>query len=206
MIRADVLFLLFLFFSFLFFRSIGENYNAIQQNFETPVASQSAREKTRSRATSSPRGSRVIQQTQQQQQQEQQQQQQSTYQTSAQQQNAGFQPSQAQSSYAMEIQLTSVQNQQQIATLNNLNVPSGHVQNLVTVQHNFTPAASSPLQTQQQRAIRPLPPAPPLSTKPYKIVQPQQCYKFPSNLAQSLNVQCKFNADGFKVSLHTRQQ
>lgn len=181
-----------------------ENYNAIQQNFETPVTSQPIRERSRGnsgRATSS-RSSRVIQQSQQQQQ--------STYQTGAQQtQNSGFQPSQ--SSYAMEIQLTPAQNQQsvQIAALNdqsvNVNqissivaaaaVAGGHVQNLV--QHGFTQAANSPLQT-QQRAIKPLPPTLPMSTKPYKIVQPQ-CYKFPS-LAQNLNAQpFKFNANNFKV-------
>lgn len=188
-----------------------ENYNAIQQNFETSVTSQpTTREKSRSsssRATSS-RSSRVIQQPQQQHVL-------STYQTGAQQtQNSRFQPSQTQPSYAMEIQLTPVQNQQpvQITTLNDQSVnvnqissivaaaaaASGHVQNLVTVQHNFTQAANSPLQT-QQRAIRPLPPTPPMSTKPYKIVQPQQCYKFP-NLTQNFNAQqCKFNTNNFKV-------
>ncbi|EFN77615.1 MLX-interacting protein [Harpegnathos saltator] len=195
--------------------AMTENYNAIQQNFETSVTSQSTREKNRSssnssssRATSS-RSSRVIQQAQQQ----------STYQaTSGQQtQNSGFQPSPAQSSYAMEIQLTPVQNQQpvQIAALNDQSVnqissivaaaaaASSHVSNLVAVQHNFTQAANSPLQT-QQRAIRPLPPTPPMSTKPYKIVQPQQCYKF-SNLTQNFNAQqCKFNVNNFKT--HPTQQ
>lgn len=188
---------------------MAENYNAIQQNFETSVTSQPMREKSRSsnnRATSL-RSSRVIQQPQQHVP--------SAYQTGAQQtQNSGFQPPQVQSSYAMEIQLTPVQNQQpvQITALNDQSVnvnqissivaaaaaASSHMQNLVTMQHNFTQAANSPLQT-QQRAIRPLPPTPPMSTKPYKIVQPQQCYKFP-NLTQTFNAQqCKFNANNFKV-------
>ncbi|XP_032679686.1 MLX-interacting protein isoform X2 [Odontomachus brunneus] len=194
--------------------AMSENYNAIQQNFETSVTSQpTTREKSRSssRATSS-RSSRVIQQSQQQHVP-------STYQAGAQQtQNSGFQSSQTQSSYAMEIQLTPVQNQQpvQITTLNDQSVnvnqissivaaaaAASHVQNLVTVQHNFTQAANSSLQT-QQRAIRPLPPTPPMSTKPYKIVQPQQCYKFP-NLTQNFNAQqCKFNTNNFKT--HPTQQ
>lgn len=180
--------------------AIGESYNAIQQNFETSTTSQSARERNRgSGRTSSSRSSRVIQQAQQQQQQ-------STYPTNTQQQSSGFQPSQ--SSYAMEVQLTPMQNQQsvQIAALNNQSVnvnqissiTASHVQNLVTMQHNFTQAVNPPLQT-QHRAIRPLPPAPPMS-KPYKIVQPQQCYKLSNFNAQ----QCKFNAENFKT--HPTQQ
>ncbi|XP_014489484.1 PREDICTED: protein WBSCR14 homolog isoform X2 [Dinoponera quadriceps] len=195
--------------------TMTENYNSIQPSFETRLTSQPTRERSRSgnsggSRTTSSRSNRVIQQAQQQQ---------NTYQSGAQQtQNSVFQPaSQTQSSYAMEIQLTPVQNQQsvQIAALNDQSVnqissivaaatASGHVPNLVTVQHSFAPVAnSSPLQT-QQRAIRPLPPTPPMSTKPYKIVQPQQCYKFPS-LTQNFNAQqCKFNANNFKT--HPTQQ
>lgn len=187
---------------------MSEDY-ALQPNFEASVTTnQSIREKTRgSRAPS--RSNRVIQQSQQQQQQ----QQQNMYQ--AQQQNSGF-PSQQPQPYAMEIQavrLTPVQNQPQsvqIATLNDQSVVNASqiptitaaaVQNLVTVQHNFaTQAVNSQLQNQHQ-AIRPLPTASPMSSKPYKIVQPQQqCYKFP-NLIQNLNAQqCKFSTNSFKVT------
>jgi len=186
-------------------RAMNENYNAIQPNFETSAASQPAREKTRnSRVT--PRNSRVIQQSQQQQQ--------NTYQANAQQQNSGF-PSQSQQSYAMEIQtvpLPPVQSQQpspvQIAALNDQSAVNANqissiataaaVQNLVSVQHNFAQAGNSTLQTQHQ-AMRPLPTASPIASKPYKIVQPQQCYKFP-NLVHNLNAQqCKFNTNNFKV-------
>lgn len=148
-----------------------------------------------------------------------QQQQQNTYQaTSARQQNSGFQPqSQQPQSYAMEIQtvqLTPVPNQpqsmqisaalnDQSATVNSNQISSiaaAAVQNLVTVQHNFAAQpGNSSLQTQHP-AIRPLPTTPPMSSKPYKIVQPQQqCYKFP-NLIQNLNAQqCKFSTNSFKV-------
>ncbi|XP_012225348.2 MLX-interacting protein isoform X2 [Linepithema humile] len=183
--------------------AMNENYNTIQPTFETSAASQPAREKTRgSRAT--PRSSRVIQQSQQP----------NAYQANAQQQNSGF-PSQSQQSYAMEIQtvpLSQVQSQQpspvQIATLNDQSAVSANqissiaaaaVQNLVSVQHNFAQASNATLQTQHQ-AIRPLPTASPIASKPYKIVQPQQqCYKFP-NLVHNLNAQqCKFNANSFKT-------
>jgi len=186
---------------------MSEDY-VLQPNFETSTSittNQSIREKTRS-SRASLRNSRVIQQAQQQQQQ-------NMYQATAQQQNSSFQSQQPQS-YAMEIQavrLTPVQNQPQsvqIATLNDQSavtanqipaITAAAVQNLVTVQHNFaTQAVNSQLQTQQ--AIRPLPTTSPMSSKPYKIVQPQQqCYKFP-NLVQNLNAQqCKFNTNSFKV-------
>lgn len=177
---------------------MNEDYNTIQRDFETSVMNQPTREKTRNSRTMS-RSSRVIQQSQQQPQ--------STYQASTRQQNSGFQTSPSQS-YGMEIQavqLTPVQNQVQITGLsdqpintNQISSIAGHVQNLVTLQHNFTQPNSSSLQT-QHRAIRPLPPTPPMSSKPYKIVQPQQCYKFP-NLTQNFNAQqCKFSTNSFKV-------
>jgi len=186
---------------------MSEDY-VLQPNFEASTSittNQSIREKTRS-SRASLRNSRVIQQSQQQQQQ-------NMYQATAQQQNSSFQ-SQQPHSYAMEIQavrLTPVQNQPQsvqIATLNDQSavtanqipaITAAAVQNLVTVQHNFaTQAVNSQLQTQQ--AIRPLPTTSPMSSKPYKIVQPQQqCYKFP-NLVQNLNAQqCKFSTNSFKV-------
>jgi len=132
------------------------------------------------------------------------------YQATTQQQNSGFQSQQPQS-YAMEIhavRLTPVQNQPQsvqIATLNDQSAVNTNqipaitaVQNLVTVQHNFpTQAVNSQLQTQHQ-AIRSLPSPSLMSSKPYKIVQPQQqCYKFP-NLVQNLNAQQCTNS--FKVT------
>lgn len=186
---------------------MSEDY-ALQPNFEASVTTnEPIREKSRSR-TSLARNNRVIQQSQQQQQQ-------SMYQATTQQQNSGFQSQQPQS-YAMEIQavrLTPVQNQPQsvqIATLNDQStvnasqipaITAATVQNLVTVQHNYgTQAINSQLQTQHQ-AIRPLPTTSPMSSKPYKIVQPQQqCYKFP-NLVQNLNAQqCKFSTNSFKVN------
>lgn len=191
------------------FRAMNENYNAIQSNFESTTTSQSGREKNRSNRTTS-RGSRMIQQSQQQQQ--------NTYQaTNAQQQNPGFQPqSQQPQSYAMEIQAVqlapmpsqpqtvhiSAALNDQSATVNTNQISSiaaAAVQNLVTVQQNFAAQAGNSLQTQHP-AIRPLPTASPMSSKPYKIVQPQQqCYKFP-NLVQNLNAQqCKFSANSFKV-------
>lgn len=194
--------------------TMNEDYNAIQPNFESTTTSQSAREKNRSSRTTS-RGSRMIQQSQQQQ---------NTFQvTSAQQQNPGFQPqSQQPQSYTMgiqTIQLAPVPSQPQTvqitaalndqsATVNSNQISSiaaAAVQNLVSVQHNFAAqTGNSPLQTQHQ-AIRSLPTTSPMSTKPYKIVQPQQqCYKFP-NLVQNLNAQqCKFNTNNFKT-LPTQQ-
>ncbi|TGZ52030.1 MLX-interacting protein isoform X1 [Temnothorax longispinosus] len=201
--------------------AMSEDY-ALQPNFEASVTTnQPIREKTRSSRPTLSRNSRVIQQSQQQQQQQQQhqQQQQNMYQAATQQQNSGFQSQQPQS-YAMEIQalrLTPVQNQPQsvqIATLNDQSavnasqipaITAATVQNLVAVQHNFaTQAVNSQLQTQHQ-AIRPLPTTSPMSSKPYKIVQPQQqCYKF-SNLVQNLNAQqCKFSTNSFKTH-HTQQ-
>ncbi|KAL0120328.1 hypothetical protein PUN28_008168 [Cardiocondyla obscurior] len=195
--------------------TINEDY-ALQPNFETSVtANQPIREKTRSSRPTLSRNNRMIQQPQSQQQQ--QQQQQTMYQATT--QNSGFQSQQPQS-YAMEIQavrLTPVQNQpqsMQITTLNDQSavnvsqipaITAAAVQNLVTVQHNFaTPPVNSQLQTQHQ-AIRTLPTTSPMSSKPYKIVQPQQqCYKFP-NLVQNLNAQqCKFNTNSFKT--HPTQQ
>ncbi|XP_011255892.1 MLX-interacting protein isoform X1 [Camponotus floridanus] len=195
--------------------TMNESYNTIQPNFESTTTSQSSREKNRNSRTTSSRNNRMIQQSQQQQQ--------NTYQaTSARQQNSGFQPqSQQPQSYAMEIQtvqLTPVPNQpqsvqistalnDQSVTVNNQisSIAAATVQNLVTVQHNFaTQPGNSSLQTQHP-AIRPLPTTPPMSSKPYKIVQPQQqCYKFP-NLVQNLNAQqCKFSTNSFKT--HPTQQ
>ncbi|KAL6445149.1 hypothetical protein ACFW04_002202 [Cataglyphis niger] len=189
--------------------NMNENYNAIQPNFESTTTNQSVQEKNRNSRTTSSRGSRMIQS---------QQQQQNTYQaTSAQQPNPGFQ--QSQQPYAMEIQtvqLASVPNQPQTvqisAALNDQSVTVNSnqissiaaVQNLVTVQHNFAAQAGNSLQSQHP-AIRPLPIASPMSSKPYKIVQPQQqCYKFP-NLVQNLNAQqCKFSTNSFKT--HPTQQ
>lgn len=189
------------------FRVMSEDYT-LQPNFEASITTnQSIREKTRGGRATSSRNSHVIQQSQQQQQR-----QQNMYQATAQ-QNSGFQSQQPQS-YAMEIQavrLTPVQNQPQSVQITTLNDQSAvnasqipaitAVQNLVTVQHNYaTQAVNSQLQTQHQ-AIRPLPTTSPMSSKPYKIVQPQQqCYKFP-NLVQNLNAQpCKFSANSFKVT------
>ncbi|XP_034182365.2 MLX interacting protein mondo isoform X2 [Osmia lignaria lignaria] len=181
--------------------ALGENYNTIQQSYEPPPTSQPIREKSRPSRISS-RTSRVIQQAQQQQ---------NTYQRTTHQQNSAY-PQGSQQSYAMEIQtvqLTPVQNQMQLAGLNDQSVHAnqispitGHVQNLVTVQQNFGQTNSTV--STQHRAIRPLPPVAPVSTKPYKVVQPQQCYKF-SSLPQSFNAQqCKFNANNFKT--HPPQQ
>ncbi|CAK9810051.1 MLX-interacting protein [Anthophora plagiata] len=103
------------------------------------------------------------------------QQQQNTYQRTTQQQNSAYQQA-SQQPYAMEIQ---------------------------TVQ-------LTPIQNQVQmtalndQSIRPLPPVAPMSSKPYKVVQPQQCYKF-STLPQNFNTQqCKFNTSNFKT--HPSQQ
>lgn len=139
------------------------------------------------------------------------QQQRNTYQRTTQQsqQNSAYQQTSQQPSYAMEIQsvqLAPVQNQVQMTTLNEQPVhanqiapiAAGHVQNLVTVQQNFGQTNSTSVSA-QHRSIRPLPPVAPISTKPYKVVQPQQCYKF-STLPQNFNAQqCKFNANNFKV-------
>lgn len=189
------------------FRTMNEGYNAIQPNFESTTTSQSTREKNKSNRTTSSRSSRMIQQSQQQQQ--------NTYQTTNAQHNSGFQPqSQQPQSYAMEIQtvqLTPVPSQsvqisaalnEHSTTVNSNQISSiaaAAVQNLVTVQHNFAAQPGNSLQTQHP-AIRPLPNTPPISSKPYKIVQPQQqCYKFP-NLVQNLNAQQrKFNTNNFKV-------
>ncbi|XP_076382847.1 MLX interacting protein mondo isoform X2 [Megalopta genalis] len=191
--------------------SLSETYNAMQPSYEPSPPSQPVREKSRPSRNSS-RSNRVMQQPQQQQQQ--QQQQQNAYQRSAQQQqqqNAGYQQA-SQQPFAMEIQavqLTTVQNQVQMPPMNDQSVHAnqissigGHVQNLVTVQQNFGGTNSSV--PTQHRTIRPLPPVAPMSTKPYKVVQPQQCYKF-SGLPQNFNAQqCKFNANNFKT--HPAQQ
>lgn len=186
---------------------MSEDY-AIQPNFEASVTTnQSIREKTRSSRATSSRNNRVIQQTQQQQQQ-------NMYQATAQQQNSNFQSRQPQS-YAMEIQalrLTPVQNQPQSVQITTLNdqsavnanqissITAAAVQNLMTVQHNFAAQTINSQLQNQHPAIRPLPTTSPMSSKPYKIVQPQQqCYKFP-NLVQNLNAQqCKLS-NSFKVT------
>ncbi|KAH0953967.1 hypothetical protein HN011_005474 [Eciton burchellii] len=193
--------------------AMSEDYSVIQPSFEASTTNQSSREKNRNNRSTPSRSSRVIQQSQQQQQQ-------NAYQTNAQQQNTGFQTqSQQPQSYAtmgiQTVQLTSVPNQpqpMQIASLNeqsavNANqissITAATVQNLV--QHNFAAQASNPPLQTQHSTIRPLPTVAPISSKPYKIVQPQQqCYKFP-NLVQNLNAQqFKFNADGLKT--HSTQQ
>ncbi|XP_020299898.1 carbohydrate-responsive element-binding protein isoform X3 [Pseudomyrmex gracilis] len=197
--------------------AMSENYNAIQSpNFEVSAATNQSPQKTRGNRGSS-RSSRVIQQSPQQQQRIQQ----STYQASTQQPPSGFQSQQPQS-YAMEIQtvqLAPMQSNQsqpvQITTLSDQTTVNANqissiaaaaaaVQNLVTVQQNFSQANTTPLQTQHP-AMRSLPTTTPMSSKPYKIVQPQQqCYKFP-NLVQNLNAQsCKFDANNFKT--HPTQQ
>lgn len=179
--------------------TLNESYNAIQQSYEPSPPSQPVREKSRSNRIS--RSSRVIQQPQQQQQQ-----QQNAYQRTTQ-QNSGYQQA-TQQPFAMEIQtvqLTPVQNQVQMTALNDQSVHGnqitpigGHVQNLVTVQQSFGQTGSTSVPT-QHRTIRPLPPVAPMSAKPYKVVQPQQCYKF-SALPHNFNAQqCKFNANNFKA-------
>ncbi|XP_076232420.1 MLX interacting protein mondo isoform X2 [Calliopsis andreniformis] len=184
--------------------TLNENYNAMQQSYEPCPPSQPVREKGRSSRIS--RASRVIQQSQQQQQT---QQQQNAYQRT-QQQNSGYQQA-SQQPFAMEIQtvqLTPVQNQVQMTGLNDQSVHgnqitpiTGHVQSLVTVQQSFG-QTSSPSVPTQHRSIRPLPPVAPMSTKPYKVVQPQQCY---SALPHNFNAQqCKFNTNNFKT--HPTQQ
>ncbi|XP_043667650.1 MLX-interacting protein-like isoform X3 [Vespula pensylvanica] len=120
------------------------------------------------------------------------------------------QPSQQQS-YAMEVQaavqLAPVDNQIQVATLNDQSVVNAtqissmaEVQNLVTAQQNFA-QSNAALPGAQQRSMRSLPPTPPMSSKPYKIVQPQPnaCYKL-SNIGQNFNTQqqCKFAGNNFK--------
>ncbi|KAK1134028.1 hypothetical protein K0M31_011813 [Melipona bicolor] len=186
--------------------TLNENYSTIQQNYEPTSTSQPVREKGRSSRISS-RTSRVIQQPQQQR---------NTYQRATQQsqQNSAYQQTSQQPSYALEIQsvqLAPVQNQVQMTTLNEQPVhanqiapiAAGHVQNLVTVQQNFGQTNSTV--SAQHRNIRPLPPVAPISTKPYKVVQPQQCYKFSALPPQSFNAQqCKFNANNFKT--HPPQQ
>ncbi|KAK2587911.1 hypothetical protein KPH14_004004 [Odynerus spinipes] len=201
---------------------IEENYRSAQQNFETPT-SQSVRDKTRQQNRGPARTSRVIQQTQQQQQQ-QQAQRSDTYRQAVQagqgvqvaqtvQQNSGYEQT-SQQAYTMEVQavqLASVENPVQIATLNDQPVNAAQissmadVQNLVTAQQNFAPA--------QQRGMRSIPSAPTMSSKPYKIVQPQQSYKLP-NIGQNFNTQqqCKFTGNNFKthptqavVSVSTQQ-
>ncbi|XP_078045585.1 MLX interacting protein mondo isoform X2 [Augochlora pura] len=182
--------------------SLSETYNAMQPSYEPSPPTQPVREKSRPSRNSS-RNNRVVQQPQQQQQ--------NAYQRSAQQQNASYQQA-SQQPFAMEIQavqLTTVQNQVQMPPMNDQSVHAnqissigGHVQNLVTVQQNFGGTNSSV--PTQHRTIRPLPPVAPMSTKPYKVVQPQQCYKF-SGLPQNFNAQqCKFNANNFKT--HPAQQ
>ncbi|KAF7406554.1 hypothetical protein HZH68_005923 [Vespula germanica] len=126
------------------------------------------------------------------------------------------QPSQQQS-YAMEVQaavqLAPVDNQIQVATLNDQSVVNAtrissmaEVQNLVTAQQNFA-QSNAALPGAQQRSMRSLPPTPPMSSKPYKIVQPQPnaCYKL-SNIGQNFNTQqqCKFAGNNFKT--HPAQQ
>ncbi|XP_033185127.1 MLX interacting protein mondo isoform X3 [Bombus vancouverensis nearcticus] len=185
--------------------TLSENYSTIQQSYEPAATSQPVREKSRPSRVSS-RNSRVIQQPQQQRT--------STYQRTAQQQNSAYQQQQAsqQQPYAMEIQsvqLTPVQNQVQMPALNDQSahanqIPpiAAHVQNLVTVQQTFGQTNSTV--STQHRSIRPLPPVAPISSKPYKVVQPQQCYKFPT-LPQNFNAQqCKFNTNNFKT--HPPQQ
>jgi len=91
-------------------------------------------------------------------------------------------------------------NEQSAVNANQISsITAATVQNLV--QHNFAAQASNPPLQTQHSTIRPLPTVAPISSKPYKIVQPQQqCYKFP-NLVQNLNAQqFKFNADGLKVT------
>ncbi|XP_076627235.1 MLX interacting protein mondo isoform X2 [Colletes latitarsis] len=187
--------------------ALGENYSPMHQPYEPPPppTTQPVREKSRS-SRNSARNSRMIQQSQQQQQP------QTAYQRAGQQQNSGFQQT-AQQPFSMEIQsvqLTTVQNQVQMPALNEQSVHAnqispiaGHVENLVTVQQNF--AQTNSTVATQHRAIRPLPPVAPMSTKPYKVVQPQQCYKF-SGLPQTFNAQqCKFNANNFKTHPHPQQ-
>lgn len=174
--------------------TLTENYNTIQQSYESST-SQPVREKSRPSRISS-RSNRVIQQSQQR----------NTYQRTAQQQNSPYQQS-SQPPYAMEIQtvLTPVQNQVQMTSLNDQSIHANQISpitNLVTVQQNF--GQTNSIVSSQHRSIRPLPPVAPISTKPYKVVQPQQCYKF-STLPQSFNAQqCKFNTNNFKT--HPTQQ
>ncbi|KAG7188203.1 hypothetical protein KM043_016078 [Ampulex compressa] len=92
--------------------------------------------------------------------------------------------------YSMEIQTVqlppAVQGQVQMSP-----VPEQQVPSISLVQQNFGQG--------QQRVIRPLPPANVVASKPYKVVQPQQCYKFPP-VQQSFNVQqCKFGGGNFKA-------
>ncbi|XP_017767015.1 PREDICTED: carbohydrate-responsive element-binding protein isoform X3 [Eufriesea mexicana] len=180
--------------------TLGETFSNIQQSYVPSPTSQPVREKSRPSRMST-RTNRVIQQSQQQR---------NTYQRTTQ-QNSTYQQA-SQQPYAMEIhpvQLTPIQNQVQMTTLNDQSVHAsqissiaGHGQNLVTVQQNFGQTNSTV--STQPRSIRPLPPVAPISTKPYKVVQPQPCYKF-STLPQNFNAQqCKFNTNNFKT--HPPQQ
>lgn len=183
---------------------IEDNYRSVQQNFETPT-SQTIREKTRQQNRAPSRTSRVIQQTQQQQVQRPDAYRQTVQTVQTIQQNSGYEqpPQQAYTMGVQAVQLAPVENQVQIAALNDQPVNAAqissinNVQNLVNAQTNFAPA--------QQRAIRSLPPTPPMSSKPYKIVQPQQAYKLP-NIAQNFNTQqqCKLSGNNFKT--HPSQQ
>ncbi|XP_053988870.1 carbohydrate-responsive element-binding protein isoform X2 [Hylaeus volcanicus] len=187
--------------------TLGENYSPMHQPYEPSSTNQTVREKSRS-SRNSARNNRMIQQPQQQQQSPQ-----NAYQRTTQPQNSAYQQANQQS-FPMEIQnvqMTAVQNQVQIPALNEQSVhagqispiAAGHVESLVTVQQSF-PQTNSTVST-QHRAIRPLPPVAPMSTKPYKVVQPQQCYKF-SALPQTFNTQqCKFNANNFKTHPHPQQ-
>ncbi|XP_043489443.1 MLX-interacting protein-like isoform X2 [Polistes fuscatus] len=178
---------------------------------------QSTREKTRQENRRSGKTNRVIQQTHQQRVNAYRQvvqavpnvQRNSCYEHQQQQQSS-------QQSYAMEVQtavqLAPIDNQMQIATLNDQPVNAtqissiAEVQNLVTAQQNFA-QTNTTLPADQQRAIRSLPPTPSMSSKPYKIVPPlpNACYKLP-NVSPNFNTQqqCKFTGNNFKT--HPAQQ
>ncbi|XP_035734613.1 MLX-interacting protein-like isoform X4 [Vespa mandarinia] len=186
---------------------------------------QSTREKIRQENRRSGRISRVIQQTHQQTSQRADAYRQAVQSVQTVQRNSVYEqpPSQQQSSYAMEVQATvqlaaPVDNRIQVATLNDRSVVNAtqissmaaEVQNLVTAQQQSFAQSNAALPgTQQHRSIRSLPPTPPMSTKPYKIVQPQPntCYKL-SNIGQNFNTQqqCKFTGNNFKTHHPAQQQ
>ncbi|XP_015594018.1 MLX-interacting protein isoform X2 [Cephus cinctus] len=184
---------------------MADNYTTtVQPSFGTSATGQSVRGKGR-QSRSTTRTNRVIQQPQQQQQ--------MAYQQSQQHQTMVYQQAQQQqhqsspSSYTMEIQnvqLTPGQsNQVQINALSSHRVGASqissitnNVQSLATPSQNYAQSNSPP--QSQQRPIRPLPTNTPMS-KPYKAVQPQQGYKFPTPTQSYNSQQCKFSTNNLKT-------
>ncbi|XP_066599388.1 MLX-interacting protein isoform X2 [Prorops nasuta] len=196
--------------------SINESYNIIQQEFGAqggnPVARCTPEKLRQSRPCA--KASRMMQQPRQQETEQppQQQQQPNAYQQVRPHSGAVFQhtaPTSQQQSYQLPIQavqLNQMTSQVQVAQLSDqtaenteLNAMTGHLQNLATLQSTYP---GNPLLQMQQKVIQTLPDSP-ITTKPYKIVQPQQDFKYSTIATPTFNVQqCKFNANNFKPSLN----